>query len=161
MMHPIESLVLRETALLDQGRLDDWLALYTEDATYWLPIDEHADPLKASSIIYDNHERLAMRVEQIMRQARVAQTPASHTMRMVSNLQVVEQDETTATACFCMQLTEVRSGDWRQRGLEGMRVYPGHGTLQARQVDGEWKIAAKKIVLLNRYQPIVGLSFII
>lgn len=161
MTHPIEKLILREVTLLDEGKLDDWLALYTEDATYWLPIDENADPLKESSIIYDDHLRLAMRVEQILRQARVAQTPASRTMRMVTNIQIVEEGEASATARFCLQLTEVRSGDWRQRGLGEMRVFPGHCTLEARLVDGEWRIARKKIVLLNRYQPIVGLSFLI
>lgn len=161
MTHWMEKLILREATLLDEGKLDDWLSLYTEDATYWVPIDETADPLKESSIIYDNRLRLAMRVEQILRQARVAQNPASLTMRMISNVQVEEESETSAKARFCMQLTEVRSGDWRQRGLGEMRTFPGHCTIKARQVDGDWKIAHKKIVLLNRHQPIVGLSFLI
>ncbi|PLC50363.1 hypothetical protein CR159_07845 [Pollutimonas subterranea] len=161
MTHPIETLILHEAELLDAGQLEDWLALYTEDARYWIPIDENIDPLKESSIIYDNRVRLAMRVEQIVNQARVAQTPKSLTMRMVTNIQIELSDEFSATARYCLHLTEVRSGDWRQRGLGEMRVFPGRCSLQARLVDGAWKISAKKIVLLNRFQPIVGLSFLI
>ncbi|WP_353153582.1 aromatic-ring-hydroxylating dioxygenase subunit beta [Pollutimonas bauzanensis] len=161
MTHPIETLILHEAELLDEGKLEDWLSLYTEDASYWIPIDENVDPLKESSIIYDNRIRLAMRVEQIVNQARVAQTPKSLMMRMVTNIQIEQSDELNATARFCLHLTEVRSGDWRQRGLGEMRVLPGRCSIQARRIDGEWKISAKKIVLLNRYQPIVGLSFLI
>lgn len=161
MKNAIETLILHEAELLDDGKLEEWLELYTEDASYWIPIDEDIDPLKEASIIYDNRLRLAMRVEQILNQGRVAQTPKSQTMRMVTNIRVQEESETTATARFCLHLTEVRSGDWRQRGLGEMRVYPGHCTVQLRQEQGDWKIQAKKIVLLTRYQPIVGLSFLI
>ena len=160
MSNSIEQLILREARLLDEGKLDDWLALYTEDATYWVPIDEHADPLKESSVIYDDRLRLGMRVEQIMRQSRVSHTPSSFTTRMVTNLEI-DEDSDEAVAHYCLHLTEVRSGDWRQRGLGQMRFYPGRSELRARKQDGDWKIVNKKIVLLNRYQPIVGLSFII
>lgn len=161
MTNAIETLILREARLLDEHKLDQWLSLYLESATYWVPIDEEADPLRESSIIFDNYLRLAMRVEQIMNQARVAQTPVSRMMRQISNIEIEQQSDTEATVHFCLFLTEIRSGDWRQRGLGQMRHLPGRCTVSARKVDGEWKIASKKIVLLNRSQPIVGLSFII
>lgn len=161
MTHPVETLIHHEARLLDQGRLDDWLQLYAEDASYWVPIDENADPLQESSVIYDNRLRLAMRVEQIMRQARVAQTPASHTLRMITNLEIAQAGDGMATARFALLLTEVRSGDWRQRGLGEIRQFPGHCELEAVEHHGQWKIRRKKIVLLNRKQPIVGLSFIL
>ncbi|OVZ55264.1 hypothetical protein CDO44_23850 [Pigmentiphaga sp. NML080357] len=160
MTHPISKLIHHEAKLLDEGRLDDWLALYTEDATYWVPIEEDADPLKDSSVIYDNRLRLAMRVEQIMRQARVAQSPASNTLRMIANVDVCENGD-TATASFALLLTEVRSGDWRQNGLGETRLFPAHCTMECRKTADGWKIRHKKIVLLHRRQPIVGLSFII
>lgn len=147
--------------MLDQGLLDDWLALYTPQATYWVPIDENANPLQESSIIFDNHLRLQMRVEQIMRQARVAQTPSSYMLRMISNMDLEEMSSDRVLARFAMNLTEVRSGDWRQQGLGNIRHLPGHCELESVNVDGVWKIDRKKIVLLNRKQPIFGLSFII
>ena len=32
-----ENLLYREAALLDEGSWDDWLALFTEDAVFWMP----------------------------------------------------------------------------------------------------------------------------
>lgn len=161
MTHPVQKLILREAQLLDNMQLDDWLALYTDDATYWVPIDETTDPLKESSIIYDNRLRLAMRVEQIMRQNRVAQNPSSNTLRMVSNIDIEDIDAQTATARFALLLTEVRSGDWRQKGLGETRLFPGHCELVCKKVGDTWKIQQKTIVLLNRKQPLVGLSFLL
>lgn len=157
----IEALILRECRLLDQGLLDEWLQMYTQDAIYWLPIDENADPLSDSSIIYDNRLRLEVRVEQFVRQKRVSQAPGSQSMRMVSNLDVEAQGENQARARFSMLVLEVRSGDWRQQGLGEMQMFPGHCTLDLRREDGQWRIAGKTFVLLNRKQPIVGLSFIL
>ncbi len=160
MTDTIQRLIHHEAKLLDECRLDDWLALYTEDATYWVPIEEHADPLKDSSVIYDNRLRLAMRVEQLMRQARVSQTPASNTLRMISNLEIRE-DGDSASASYALLLCEVRSGDWRQNGLGETRFFPGHCSMEVCKTADGWKIRHKKIVLLHRRQPIVGLSFII
>lgn len=157
----IQSLIHRECSLLDEGKLDDWLQLYADDAIYWVPIDETADPLKESSVIYDNRLRLAMRVEQIMRQKRVSQTPASQSMRMVSNLEVSEIGPDQAEAHYSLVAFEVRSGDWRQQGLGETRIFPGHCTMKFQREGDGWKIKSKTFVLLNRKQPIVGLSFIL
>lgn len=162
MKNEIQALIHQEAALLDQTKLDDWLNLYAENGTYWIPMDEHCDPLKDSSIIYDDVERLKMRVEQIMRQRRVAQDPASQTLRMISNIDIqVEEDQQQASATFSMLLMEMRSGDWRQRGLGQINHYPAHCSATFSKVDGEWKIQDKVIKLLNRHQPIFGLSFLI
>lgn len=161
MNQDLQALILRECRLLDEGKLDDWLDMYSDQATYWLPIDESADPLKDSSIIYDNRLRMAMRVEQIMRQRRVSQTPGSQSMRMVSNLEIEDTGADRARARFSMLVVEVRSGDWRQQGLGETRLFPGHCTMTFSRVDDGWKIDSKTLVLLHRRQPIVGLSFIL
>lgn len=161
MTHAIQALIQRECRLLDEGQLDDWLDLYAEDATYWLPIDETADPLQDSSVIYDDRTRLAMRVEQIMRQRRVSQTPGSQSMRMVSSLEVTESGPDLAEARFSLLVVELRSGDWRQSGLGETRLFPGHCTMVLQRVGDLWKIKSKTFVLLNRRQPIIGLSFIL
>lgn len=158
----IQALIHKEAALLDQTKLDDWLALYAEDGSYWIPMDEFCDPLKDSSIIYDDVLRLKMRVEQIMRQHRVAQNPASQTLRMISNIDIQFEDASeTAQASYAMLLLEMRSGDWRQRGLGQINHYPAHCYVTFKKVQDEWKIEHKQIKLLNRHQPIFGLSFMI
>jgi 3-phenylpropionate/cinnamic acid dioxygenase small subunit len=161
MSDELTRLVMQEARLLDEGRLDDWLAMYAQDATYWVPIDENANPLKDSSVIFDNHLRLSMRVEQIVREGRVAQSPPSETLRMITNLAVEADDGERGAVTFAMLLVETRGGDWRQRGLGETRMFPARCRTEFKRVGGEWKIAHKKIVLLHRKRPIEGLSFIL
>ena len=162
MKDQIQALIHKEAALLDQTQLDDWLDLYAEDGSYWIPMDENCDPLKDSSIIYDDIERLKMRVEQIMRQRRVAQEPASQTLRLISNIDIADSEQGyQAEATYSMLLMEMRSGDWRQRGLGQINHYPAHCKATFKKIDGVWKIQHKQIKLLNRHQPIFGLSFMI
>jgi 3-phenylpropionate/cinnamic acid dioxygenase small subunit len=53
--------------LADEARYAEWLALWTEDAVYWVPatIDPDADPERHLSHIYDNRARLTTPVERI------------------------------------------------------------------------------------------------
>ena len=157
----IHKLVLLEARLLDEWRLDEWLALYASDCSYWLPIDEKADPKFASSIIHETRNILEMRVEQLMRENRHAQTPRSEIMRMVSNLDIEMAGDGTAAARYNLLAIETRSGDWRQRGLGEKHFYAGRTTLQCREEAGAWRIFNKTIVLLDRRQPIEALSFIL
>ncbi|WAB99753.1 nuclear transport factor 2 family protein [Pseudomonas putida] len=160
-MKEIQQLIQSEARLLDQVKLDEWLDLFTQDARYWIPMDENADPLKDSSIIYDDIPRLKMRVDQIIRQNRVAQQPASQTLRMISNIDIIHSENAeTAEATFAMLLMEMRSGDWRQRGLGQLNHYPAHCSASFEKEGGQWKISKKIIRLLNRHQPIFGLSFL-
>ena len=46
-MTPAE-LLYHEAALLDERRFDEWLALFTDDALYWVPQGEDGDPARRS-----------------------------------------------------------------------------------------------------------------
>jgi 3-phenylpropionate/cinnamic acid dioxygenase small subunit len=157
----ITNLVLREAQLLDDWQLDDWLDLYAEQAIYWLPINEDVDPRVEPSIIYESKPMLALRVEQLMRQNRRAQTPRSECMRMVSNIVVSGAGTDRAAARYNLLLIELRAGDWRQSGLGEKRLYGGRCDVQYVKNGASWKILHKKISLLDRKQPVSGLSFIL
>ena len=161
MTSSLEMAIRTEARLLDEVSLDHWLAMYTQDATYWVPMDEKADPTKASSVIFDNHSRLQMRVEQTMRQSRVAQQPPSQMLRMITNFEIVSETAETASVRYAQLLIETRAGDWRQQGLGETRLYPGRCFVDLRKGDDTWQFVRKKVVLLNRYLPLEGVSFII
>ena len=36
----VEQFLYREAQLLDEGRFHEWLELFTEDVSYWMPIRE-------------------------------------------------------------------------------------------------------------------------
>ena len=64
-LREVEQLLFREARLLDHNRLDEWLDLFTEDATYWVPLERgQKDPQNTSSIIFDDRTLLEIRVRQ-------------------------------------------------------------------------------------------------
>ena len=64
-----------EVRLLDGREYSPLLELFTDDAIYWLPMDENADPELQSSILYDDAKRLQMRVHQLLQQVILCATP--------------------------------------------------------------------------------------
>src|ERR1700683_2582166 len=63
-----EQLLLYEARLLDEGKFDDWLALFTLDGWYWVPSEpDQADPFETVSLIYDDRRLLETRVRGVAR----------------------------------------------------------------------------------------------
>lgn len=155
------TLVHHEAHLLDTWQLDEWRELFAPDGTYWLPIDENSDPRRVASIIHDDIHGLAIRVEQLMRQSRISQSPRSETVHFITNFVVAQQSEDSAVVRYNLLVNELRTGDWRQHGLGQIRQHPGRVRLELSRVDGQWKIREKRLVLLARSRPIEGLSLIL
>jgi p-cumate 2,3-dioxygenase subunit beta len=77
-----------EAQLLDEWRLEDWLALMHPDISYRVPApgSEQLDPSSTLQIISDNYLRLSGRVTRLKSKHAHAESPKSHTRRMVSNV---------------------------------------------------------------------------
>src|SRR6266545_1342045 len=87
----IEQFLYREAWLLDHGRLDEWLGLFTDDATYWIPLEANqGDPLTTSSIVYDDRRLLEIRVRQFQHPRAHARVPVPRTVHHVGNVQVMD-----------------------------------------------------------------------
>ncbi len=156
----LNALILREARLLDDRQLDDWLALFDADATYWLPIDDTTDPVMYPSIIYEDRLTLSMRVEQLMRQKRVAQSPRSETMHQIANIELTVRGG-SASARYNLVVFEVRAGDWKQSGLGNPRYHAGVCSMRFVRREERWLIAEKRIRLLDRELPQEGLSYLL
>jgi p-cumate 2,3-dioxygenase beta subunit len=102
----IERFLVDEAALLDDWRLDEWLALFAEDGCYLVPsLDAPAsDHRTALFLIADNRRNLASRVRQLLGRTTWAENPRSRTRRFVTNFRIVERqaDSVTATANFAV-----------------------------------------------------------
>ncbi|VWX55890.1 Aromatic-ring-hydroxylating dioxygenase subunit beta [Burkholderiales bacterium 8X] len=72
--------IAHEAALLDAGRFDDWLALFSEDAHYWIPLlgAAQADPYSHNSIAYEDRLLLQLRVDRLKNPRAHSQQPGSH-----------------------------------------------------------------------------------
>src|SRR5438128_3427101 len=81
-----------EARLADEARYAEWLALWTDDAVYWVPAttDPGADPEKHLSHIYDNRGRLETRVKMLQSGFRYSQEPASPMRRLITNVEIAD-----------------------------------------------------------------------
>jgi p-cumate 2,3-dioxygenase beta subunit len=137
----IEDFLYAEAALLDEWRLDEWLELLTEDATYEVPSTDapDGDPKTTLSIIADDITRIRSRVKQLLGKSAWAENPPSRTRRLISNVRLrgVEGESLAVTANFVV---------YRMR-FEHMDTYVGRYEYTLTQRDGRLKIRARKAIL--------------
>src|SRR6266852_5836771 len=138
----IEQFLYREAWLLDHGRLDEWLGLFTDDATYWIPLQANqADPLATSSMVYDDRRLLEVRVRQFQHPRAHARTPAPRTVHQIGNVQVVEAEGPEVRVALTLVLIEYRR--------ERQRVWGALVEHRLRRTAGGLRIAAKRVELVN------------
>lgn len=92
----VERFLYREAAMLDDGRFDEWVELFTDDARYEAPIrvtrDRRDQELDGTGRIFDDTKAtLAIRVERLRTDQAWAEEPPSRTRHVVSNV-LVEED---------------------------------------------------------------------
>src|SRR4029453_3501719 len=87
----VEDLLYHEAELLDSWRLDDWLALLTEDATYYVPPNDKpdADHRYPLFTVADDIVRLRERVIRLKDPNCHAEFPPSRTRRLITNVRLV------------------------------------------------------------------------
>jgi p-cumate 2,3-dioxygenase beta subunit len=100
----IEEFLYEEAALLDEWRLDEWLALFTDDCTYSVPSTDSpdAEPEDTLFLIADDAARLRSRVEQLLGKTTWSESPHARTRRMLANVRIRRRDgaRTWVTANF-------------------------------------------------------------
>jgi benzoate/toluate 1,2-dioxygenase subunit beta len=149
----IEEFLFHEAKLIDEHRYDEWLALWTEDGLYWVPCNsDDADPARQAMIIYDNRARLDERVYRLTSGAAWAQQPRSRTRRLISNVEVRETDGGYAVESNCL-IAELRRS---RQDLFAARILH---TL--RPAGDSFRIALKKVLLLNNDEAIDNLTFLV
>jgi 3-phenylpropionate/cinnamic acid dioxygenase small subunit len=146
----IERFLYREAWLLDHGRLDEWLGLFTDDATYWIPLEANqGDPLTTSSIVYDDRRLLEIRVRQFQHPRAHARVPVPRTVHQVGNVQVVETEAHGVRVDSTLVLLEYRH--------ERQRVWGALVEHRLRRTADGLRIAAKRIALVNSEAELDGI----
>jgi 3-phenylpropionate/cinnamic acid dioxygenase small subunit len=140
----IEEFLHREAHLLDEHRFDEWLALFTDDAEYIVPLREHVqgevDP-PGHPVIKDNKLMLTMRVKQHETGLSPVEIPESMTAHLITNILVEDgraPGEVEVLSTFVVrQARKLRDEAW----------WAGRRRDQIRRVDGEWRIARREVLL--------------
>jgi benzoate/toluate 1,2-dioxygenase subunit beta len=138
----IEQFLYHEARLLDTGQLEAWLELFTEDATYWVPLEQNQkDPLETSSIIHDDRTLLELRVKQARHPRAHARQPLVRTVHQVGNVVIASESDSETRVNSTLQLVEFRN--------EKQRLYGALVEHRLRPVNGSFKIAHKRVDLVN------------
>jgi p-cumate 2,3-dioxygenase subunit beta len=152
----IEDLFFKEAALLDEWRLEEWLALLTDDATYQIPPTDvpEGDARNTLFIINDDAVRIRSRVKQLLGKSAWAENPPSRTRRIISNIRMLggDGDNILVTANFAV---------YRMR-YESVDTYVGHYDYKLIRIGNELKIRQRRAILDNEaLRPQGKVSFIL
>jgi 3-phenylpropionate/cinnamic acid dioxygenase small subunit len=146
-----EQFLLHEARLLDEARFDEWLALFTPEASYWVPSEPgQVDPLETVSLIYDDRQLLETRVRRLASPRIYSQEPRSRTSRIVTNA-TIEDDPDSATTLVRSKfvLIEFRRNE--------QRLFGGTCFHRLTVVGGAIRIASKRVDLVNCDAPLDGI----
>ena len=145
-----EALLYREARLLDQGRREEWLGLFTEDATYWIPLlAGQQDPVTTCSIVYDDRPLLEARVRQFTHPRAHARAPAPRTVHQVGNVEILDDAGGELVVASTLVLIEYRN--------ERQRVWGALVEHRLRRTPGGLRIVAKRVDLVNSESELDGL----
>ena len=87
-----EDFLYHEAALLDEWKLEEWLGLFVEGATYEVPTTNRPSDVSSSQELFyisDNWFRLQHRVKRLLKESAHAESPRSSGLRMISNVRVL------------------------------------------------------------------------
>src|SRR6516162_7615885 len=146
-----EQFLPREARLLDECRFGEWLALFTPDASYWVPSEpDQKSPLDTVSLIYDDRRLLETRVRRLASPRIYSQEPRSRTSRIVTNVTIEDAaDPGAALVRSKFMLVEFRRNE--------RRLFGGTSFHRLIVIEGDIKIAWKRVDLVNCDGPMDGI----
>jgi 3-phenylpropionate/cinnamic acid dioxygenase small subunit len=150
----VEAFLYLEARLADEARYSEWESLWDDDGLYWVPMSPDTDPNTDLSYVYDNRRRIHSRVAQLNTGTRHSQTPPSKMRRLLTNLEVLGQDDETVTVGSNFVLYEYRYG---------MTVWAGRVVHRVRTTDPERgpRLVAKTVHLVNAGDPLPTMAFLL
>ena len=154
LMSAVSAFLYMEARFQDEHQYEAWEALWTDDGVYWVPANGgDIDPEKEMSIIYDNRSRISLRIKQLLTGKRHTQTPQSRLRRIVSNIELIgEHNGDIAVASNSMVF---------ESSLRDDTIWAARNEYRLRYVDGELRMAYKKVTLVNNEKALFTLSFLI
>ena len=151
----IEQFLYEEAELLDERRFEDWLDLLTDDIRYWMPMRRNVKfgeldrefTREGHDINWfdEGKDTLVRRVNQILTGVHWAEEPLSRVCHSVSNVQILDAtpsvSQPTEVSIKCRFLV------YRNRVETETDILVGKREETLRNINGQWKIAQRKIIL--------------
>ncbi len=151
-LRDLEQFLYREALLLDEKRWQEWLRLYTDDCFYWVPsVLGQQDPVNTISLYAEDRMRLEMRVLRVTHPRAFSQDFPTRMSHIVGNVMLDPEDgkgddggmapKADLVVRSALHILEFRK--------EEQRLFGGTVRHWLRRDGGGWKIAMKRIDLIN------------
>ena len=137
-------LVVNEARLLDTRRYEEWNALFTDDAFYWIPlVPEQEDGLKHTSHLYEDKLLRELRIERLKSPRAFSQQPPSrcHHLLQVPTVETYAPAENRYVLRTEFHYTESQGDE--------LQFYVGSCFHHLTVVDGQLRMTLKRVNLLN------------
>lgn len=141
----IQNFIYHESRLLDERRFEEWLKLFDDDATYWVPaqIDQES-PLSQLSIFYDDKELMQTRIARLRHERIHVDDPQTRAVRILSNLEI-ESAAPDAVYDLRARATLCAIVFFQQKQY----IYGGRCEYQLRDRNNALSIYCKRVNLIN------------
>ncbi len=138
----IKSFLYDEADCLDNAKLDDWFELYTDDATYWMPVHpEQTDPNSHISLFYDDHLMMEIRRRNFGHQLAASMEYPVRCSHIIDNVRIEEQTERQLKVRSNFQAIVYYK--------EQQQVYAGKYLHELSIVGDNYKIRHKRVDIIN------------
>jgi 3-phenylpropionate/cinnamic acid dioxygenase small subunit len=150
----VSQFLFHEARLLDTQQYEAWLELFTDDATYWVPLEaQQKDAHETSSIIHDDKTLLELRVKQARHPRAHARLPLARTVHQVGNISISSETREEIAVHSTLTLVEFRN--------EKQRLYGALVEHRLRRVpQGGLRIAHKRVDLVNSEGELDGIAIL-
>lgn len=140
----IESFIHQEALLLDMRLFRDWMALFTEDGTYWVPATPgQENPFNQASLFYDEPDLMKTRIGRLEHPKIHIQSPPSRTMHQIGRVTTVKQPDSITDIVVTSSMIMVEYRQDRQRMFAGRQYH------RLRPADDSFRIVHKRVDLVN------------
>jgi benzoate/toluate 1,2-dioxygenase beta subunit len=144
-LHEATTFLTREARLIDEGRFNHWLELFSDDCLYWVPVASGGgEPRTEVSHAFDDRRRLTDRVYWLRTGLAYSQIPASRTRRVIGNVDVLEIAPESRLVRSNFVVNEFRAGV--------TKVYAGWYAHTLVKTEQGWRIKVKRANLLDSEQ---------
>ncbi len=139
-----EDFIIHEASLLDARRFRDWMGLFAEDGTYWVPaVPDQKSPFDQASLFYDDRDLMKTRIDRLEHPRIHVQTPPSRTAHLIGN--VVIEDSDAAKSEYVIGSTVIMV-EYRD---DAQRVFAGRQHHRLRRNGDSFRIVQKRVDLIN------------
>jgi biphenyl 2,3-dioxygenase beta subunit len=147
--YEVERFYYDEAALLDSHRYEEWLALFSDDAHYFMPIrrtrmlrelDKEFTRLGEMAFFDDTKTLLAGRIKKLGSGRSWAEDPPSRTRHLITNIRILKDDSRTLEVESNFHLYRTRLNSEETSWIGSRRDV-------LRRVEGSFQIVDRKIFL--------------